>query len=78
MPIWVSIVLCVFFLLDECVEGKVYGFGVKIVEVTKVAKVAEKAKITEVAKVAEMTKRVQGIQTTARHVIWPVIKKAKM
>jgi hypothetical protein len=33
------------------VEGKVYGFGVKDVEITKVA---EKAGITKVAKMTEM------------------------
>jgi hypothetical protein len=50
---WMGIyVLCVFFLLDEHVEGKVYGFRVEGVEVTEVAKEAE---ITEVA---EMAKRV--------------------
>ena len=47
--------LCVFFLLDERVEGKVYGFRVKDVEITKVA---EKAGITEVAKMAKMTEGV--------------------
>ena len=46
-------VLCIFFLLDEHVEGKVYGFGVKNVEITEVAK---KAGITEVAEMAEITK----------------------
>jgi hypothetical protein len=46
------IVLCVFFLLDERVEGKVYRSGVKNVEITKVA---EKAEITEVAEMAEIT-----------------------
>ena len=51
-------VLCVFFLLDERVEGDVYGFGVEDVEITKVAK---KAGITEVAEMAEMTERVRGI-----------------
>jgi hypothetical protein len=56
------IVLCVFFLLDGRMEGKVYGFGVENIEITKVAKkakitkVAEKAKITKVAKKAEITK----------------------
>jgi hypothetical protein len=44
-------------LLDECVEGDVYGFGVKNIE------------ITEVAEMAEIPKRVQGIWMTARHVI---------
>jgi hypothetical protein len=58
------IVLCVFFLLNGRVEGKVYGFGVENIEITKVAekaeitKVAKKAEITEVAKMAEMTERV--------------------
>jgi hypothetical protein len=66
--------LCVFFLLDERVEGKVYGFRVKDVEITKVA---EKAGITEVAKMAKMTEGVWGIWITARHVIWPVAKMAK-
>ena len=51
-------VLCVLLLFYECVEGSVYGFGVKGVEVTKVAK---KAKITEVAEMAKISKRVQGI-----------------
>ena len=46
-------VLCVFFLLDEHVEGDVYGFGVEDVEITKVAK---KAGITEVAEMAEIYK----------------------
>jgi hypothetical protein len=43
-------VLCVFLLLDECMEGDVYGFGVEDVEITEVAK---KAKITKVAKMAK-------------------------
>jgi hypothetical protein len=75
MPIWASIVLCVFFLLDECMEGKVYGFRVVIIEVTKVA---EKAEITKVAKMAKIPKRVPGIRMTARHVIWPVTEKAEI
>ena len=83
-------------------EGKVDGFRVEDVEITKVAEkariteVAEKARITEVAKkagitevaekagitevakkagiteVAKMTKGVQGICTTARHVVQPL------
>jgi hypothetical protein len=65
----------VLLLFYECVEGSVYGFGVKGVEVTKVAK---KAEITEVAKMAKITERVQGIWTTTRHVIQPVTKKAKI
>jgi hypothetical protein len=36
-------------------EGKVYGFGVEDVEITKVA---EKAQITEVAEMAKMTEGV--------------------
>jgi hypothetical protein len=60
MPSWASIVLCIFLLLDEHVEGDVYGFGVKDVEITKVA---EKA---------EMAERVRIIWMTTRHVIWPV------
>jgi hypothetical protein len=43
------------FLLDERVEGKVYGFSVEDIEITEVAK---KAGITEVAKMAKMTKGV--------------------
>jgi hypothetical protein len=69
------IVLCVFFLLDECIEGKVYGFGTKDVEITEVA---EKAGITEAAEMAEMTEEVQGIHTTARHVVQPVAEMAKV
>ena len=56
-------------------EGKVYGFRVKGVEVTKVA---EKAEITKVAKMAKIPKRVPGIRMTARHVIWPVTEKAEI
>jgi hypothetical protein len=41
MPGWASIVLCVFLLLDERMEGDVYGFGVKGIEITKVAEMAE-------------------------------------
>jgi hypothetical protein len=85
MPGWASIVLCgLFLLLDEHVKGDVYGFGVKDVEITKVAKkaritkVAKKAGITEVAEMADIPKRVQGIQMTTRHVIWPVTKKAEV
>jgi hypothetical protein len=52
----VYLVLCrLFLLLDERVEGDVYGFGVKDVEVTEMA---EKAEITEVAEMAEMTEGV--------------------
>jgi hypothetical protein len=54
------IVLCVFFLLDECMEGKVYGFRVEDVKITEVAK---KAGITEVAEMAEASIK------TARHVM---------
>jgi hypothetical protein len=68
-------VLCVFFLFYECMEGKVYGFRVEVIEVTEVA---EKAEITEVAEMAKMTERVQGIWMTTRHVIWPVTEKAKV
>jgi hypothetical protein len=49
-----------FLLLNECVEGDVYGVGVEDVEITEVAK---KAGITEVAEMAEMTEGVQGIWT---------------
>jgi hypothetical protein len=48
------------------VEGKVYGFRVEDVEITKVAKMAK------------MTKRVQGIQMTTKHIIWPVTEKAEI
>jgi hypothetical protein len=51
-------VLCIFLLLDECVEGDVYGFGVEDVE------------ITEVAEMAEMFRMI--IWMTARHVIQPI------
>jgi hypothetical protein len=44
-------VLCVFLLLDERMEGDVYGFRVEDDEITEVAK---KAEITEVAEMAEM------------------------
>jgi hypothetical protein len=57
------------------VEGKVYGFRVEDVEITKVAK---KAGITKVAKMAKMAKRVQGIQMTTKHIIWPVTEKAEI
>jgi hypothetical protein len=56
-------------------EGDVYGFRVKGIEVTEVA---EKAEITEVAKMAEMAKGVRGIWVTTRHVIWPVTEMAKV
>jgi hypothetical protein len=69
------IVLCVFFLLDECVEGKVYGFGVEDIEITEVA---EKAEIIEVAEMAEMTKGVRVIHTTARHVVRPLAEMAEV
>jgi hypothetical protein len=62
--------LCVFcgsLLLYERVERDVYGFGVKDVEITKVA---EKAEITEVAEMAEMFQMI--IRRTARHVLWPI------
>jgi hypothetical protein len=84
-------VLCVFLLLDERVEGDVYGFGVEDVEITEVA---EKAEITEVAEMAEMfriifrmtarhvirpiTECVRGIRMTARHVIRPLAEKAEV
>jgi hypothetical protein len=55
-------------------EGKVYGFGVEDVEITEVAK---KAEITKVAKMAEMTEGVQGIHTTARHVVQLLAKMAE-
>jgi hypothetical protein len=60
-------VLCVFLLLDERVEGDVYGFGVEDIKVTEMA---EKAKITEVAEMAEMFR--MRIRMTTRHVIWPI------
>jgi hypothetical protein len=53
-------VLCVFLLLDERMEGDVYGFGVEDVEITEVA---EKAEITEVAEMAK------AFSKTARHVM---------
>jgi hypothetical protein len=56
-------------------EGKVYGFGVEDVKVTKVAK---KAGITKMAKMAKMTERVQGIQMITKHIIRPVTKKAEI
>jgi hypothetical protein len=56
-------------------EGDVYGFRVKGIEVTEVA---EKAEITKVAEMAEMAKGVQGIWMTTRHVIWPVTEKAEV
>jgi hypothetical protein len=74
------------------VEGKVYRFRVEDVEITKVAEkagitevaekagiteVAKKARITEVAEMAKMTEGVQGIHTTARHVVQPVAKMAE-
>jgi hypothetical protein len=65
-------------------EGKVYGFGVEDVKITKVAekagitKVAKKARITKVAKMAKIPERVQGIWMTTRHVIWPVTEKAEV
>jgi hypothetical protein len=84
-------VLCIFLLLDERVEGDVYGFGVEDVEITEVAK---KAKITEVAEMAELfrmiirrtarhvlrpiTECVRGIRMTARHVIRPLAEKAEV
>jgi hypothetical protein len=57
------------------VEGDVYGFGVKDIEITEVA---EKARITEVAEMAKMTKGVRGIQTTTRHVVQLVAEMAKV
>ena len=53
-------VLCVVLLLDEHVEGDVYGFGVEDVE------------ITEVAEMAEMFQMI--IRRTARHVLRPITK----
>jgi hypothetical protein len=55
-------------------EGRVYGFGVKGIEVIKVAKKAKKSEVAEMAKIPE---RVQGIWMTARHVIQPVAEMAK-
>jgi chemotaxis signal transduction protein len=48
-------VLCVFFLLDGRVEGKVYGFRIEVIKITEVA---EKARITKVAEMTEMTEGV--------------------
>jgi hypothetical protein len=90
MPGWASIVLCIFLLLDECVEGDVYGFRVEGVEVTEVAKKAEITEVAEMAKrvqgiwmtarhvIRPVTEYVQGIQMTARHVIWPLAEKAEV
>jgi hypothetical protein len=66
-------VLCGSLLLYERVERDVYGFGVKDVEITKVA---EKAEITEVAEMAEMFRMI--FQMTARHVIQPLAEKAEV
>jgi hypothetical protein len=55
-------------------EGDVYRFRVKDIEITEVA---EKAEITEVAKMAEMTEGVRGIHTTARHVVQPLAEMAE-
>jgi hypothetical protein len=55
-------------------EGDVYRFGVKDIEITEVAK---KAEITEVAEMAEMTEGVRGIRTTTRHVVRPVAEMAE-
>jgi hypothetical protein len=65
----------VLFLLYKHVKGSIYGFGVEDIKITKVV---EKAEISEMAEMAEMIKRVQGIWVTARHVIRPVTKKAKI
>jgi hypothetical protein len=75
MPGWASIVLCVFFLLDERMKGKIYRFRVEDIEITEVAK---KAEIIEVAKKAKMIEGVRGIRMTARHVIRPVTEKAEV
>jgi hypothetical protein len=48
------------------VEGKVYGFGVEDIEITKVAEVAK------------MTEGVRGIHTTTRHVVQPLAEMAKV
>jgi hypothetical protein len=78
-------VLCVFLLLDERMEGDVYGFGVEDVEITKVAEKAEMAEMFRM--IIQMTARhvirpitecVRGIRMTARHVIWPLAEKAEM
>jgi hypothetical protein len=78
-------VLCVFLLLDEHVEGDVYGFGVEDVEITEVAKMAEMAKMFRM--IIQMTTRhviwpiteyVRGIRMTARHVIRPLAEKAEV
>jgi hypothetical protein len=53
-------------------EGSIYGFRVKGVEV------ADGAKVTKMAEKAKMSEGVQGIQTTARYVVWPVAKNAEM
>jgi hypothetical protein len=63
------------FLLYEHMEGSVYGFRVKGVEVAngaKVTEIAEKAGMSEMAKKAKGS---EGIWMTTRHVIWPIAKK---
>jgi hypothetical protein len=69
-------VLCIFLLLYERVERKVYGFWVEIVEITEVA---EKAEITEVAEMADVFRMI--IRRTARHVLRPItecVRKIRM
>jgi hypothetical protein len=75
-------VLCVFLLLDEHVEGDVYGFGVEDVEITEVAKMAEMFRmiIRRTARhvLRPITEYVRGIRMTARHVIRPLAEKAEV
>ena len=74
-------VLCVFLLLDECVEGDVYGFGVEDVEITEVAEMAEMFRMI-IRRTARhvlrlITEYVRGVQMTARHVIRRVSEMAE-
>jgi hypothetical protein len=67
MPIGRLSVLCIFLLLYERVERKVYGFRVEIV------------KITEVAEMADVFRMI--IRRTARHVLQPItecVRKIRM
>jgi phage-related protein len=69
-------VLCIFLLLYEHVERKVYGFGVEDVEITEVAEMAEMfrmiIRMTARHVIRPITECVQGIWMTARHVIRPI------
>jgi hypothetical protein len=79
-------VLCWFLLLYEHVEGNVYGFRVKGVEVTNGAEVTKMAKEAEVSEMTEMTTghviigpvadMSKGIWMTARHVTYSLGKVA--